>query len=253
MNSGILNKNTPLKAGMTMLEKYKSTAKGGRGITTVWALPYCGSRKREAKKKGAEKGAEKGSKEKGSKEKGKQRKKGAKKKGAKEKGSKEKGSKEKGSKEKGSKGKREQTKSQHEYRLYIRRSTFDCATYHAQQKHDDGHHDRDDDGKNDVDDGVKPKIVQHLDETEGFQDKTKLVLRQGGSGRVCQDRFFPIDVTNGDFGNGFKGLGHLKIFHFENHGFRVVVCPTGVVDREVGWLLLRQWFDLANMEEKKKV
>ena len=148
--------------------------------------------------------------------------------------------------------KREQTKSQHEYRLYIRRSTFDCATYHAQQKHDDGHYDRDDDGKNDVDDGVKPKIVQHLDETEGFQDKTKLVLRQGGSGRVCQDRFFPIDVTNGDFGNGFKGLGHLKIFHFENHGFRVVVCPTGVVDREVGWLLLRQWFDLAYMEEKKK-
>jgi hypothetical protein len=216
MNSGILNKNTPLKAGMTMLEKYKSTAKGGRGITTVWALPYCGSRKREAKKKGAEKGAEKGSKEKGNR-------------------------------------KREQTKSQHEYRLYIRRSTFDCAaTYHAQQKHDDGHHDRDDDGKNDVDDGVKPKIVQHLDETEGFQDKTKLVLRQGGSGRVCQDRFFPIDVTNGDFGNGFKGLGHLKIFHFENHGFRVVVCPTGVVDREVGWLLLRQWFDLANMEEKKR-
>ena len=177
-------------------------------------------------------------------EKGKQRKREQKKeqkKGAKKKGT-----------DKGSR-KREQTKSQHEYRLYIRRSTFDCATYHAQQKHDDGHHDRDDDGKNDVDDGVKPKIVQHLDETEGFQDKTKLVLRQGGCGRVCQDRFFPIDVTNGDFGNGFKGLGHLKIFHFENHGFRVVVCPTGVVDREVGWLLLRQWFDLANIEEKKKV
>ena len=207
MNSGILNKNTPLKAGMTMLEKYKSTAKGGRGITTVWALPYCGSRKREAKKKGAKK-------------------KGAKKKGADKKST------------------RVST---------VHSPTFDCATYHAQQKHDDGHYDRDDDGKNDVDDGVKPKIVQHLDETEGFQDKTKLVLRQGGSGRVCQDRFFPIDVTNGDFGNGFKGLGHLKILHFENHGFRVVVCPTGVVDREVGWLLLRQWFDLANMEEKKKV
>ena len=66
MNSGILNKNTPLKAGMTMLEKYKSTAKGGRGITTVWALPYCGSRKREAKKKGAKKkGQKKGAKKKG--------------------------------------------------------------------------------------------------------------------------------------------------------------------------------------------
>ena len=82
MNSGILNKNTPLKAGMTMLEKYKSTAKGGRGITTVWALPYCGSRKREAKKKGAEKGAEKGSKEKGSKEKGSKGKREQRKKGA---------------------------------------------------------------------------------------------------------------------------------------------------------------------------
>ena len=251
MNSGILNKNTPLKAGMTMLEKYKSTAKGGRGITTVWALPYCGSRKREAKKKGAKKkgakkkGAKKkGAKEKGSKGKREQRKREQRKKGAKKKGT-----------DKGSR-KREQKKGADKKSTRVstvHSPTFDCATYHAQQKHDDGHYDRDDDGKNDVDDGVKPKIVQHLDETEGFQDKTKLVLRQGGSGRVCQDRFFPIDVTNGDFGNGFKGLGHLKILHFENHGFRVVVCPTGVVDREVGWLLLRQWFDLANMEEKKKV
>ena len=40
LNNGTVNRKTPLSAGTTIFLKYKSTARAGRGMTTVCAFPY---------------------------------------------------------------------------------------------------------------------------------------------------------------------------------------------------------------------